>query len=92
MRPTFLSHIALSTLLCSLPAFAQYNRGAGHNAPAPASVQVERVAKDGKKYVATEVREAPLPRPPLPFHSAAAGVPSRLPRKGRAATRQQSSC
>ncbi len=50
--------LTLLTLLCSLPAFAQYNRGAGHNAPAPASVQVERVAKDGKKYIATEVREA----------------------------------
>lgn len=49
----------LITLCCSLNAFAQYNKSAGQNAPAPASVTVERVRADGTKYRATEVKEAP---------------------------------
>jgi hypothetical protein len=51
--------LTLLSLLCSLTAFAQYNKSAGQNAPAPASVQVERVSVDGKKYFETEKREAP---------------------------------
>lgn len=51
--------LTLLTLLCSLNAFAQYNDTAGHNAPAAASVSVERVNKKGEKYLETEVREAP---------------------------------
>lgn len=51
--------LLLLTLLCSVNAFAQYNDSAGHNAPAPASVRVERSAKDGTKYFETEVKQAP---------------------------------
>ncbi len=51
--------LLLLTLLCSVNAFAQYNSSAGHNAPAPAAVQVERADKDGKKYLETVKQEAP---------------------------------
>src|SRR5689334_1390620 len=51
--------LTLLTLLCSLNAFAQYNASAGHNAPAPASVKVEKKNARGESYFDTEVREAP---------------------------------
>lgn len=51
--------LILLSLLCSLNAFAQYNSIAGQNAPAPAAEQVERVRKDGSKFVETVVKEAP---------------------------------
>ena len=51
--------LILLSLLCSLNAFAQYNSLAGKNAPAPAAEQVERVRKDGTKFVETVVKEAP---------------------------------
>ncbi len=43
----------------TLPAFAQYNPSAGHNAPAAESVRVEKRQRDGTVRYEVEQREAP---------------------------------
>ena len=43
----------------ALPVFAQYNQGAGSNAPAAQEVKVEKRAADGTVRYETERREAP---------------------------------
>ena len=55
LRNLLVALVALS----ALPAFAQYNKSAGMNAPAPASVRVETKRSDGRVEVHTEQREAP---------------------------------
>lgn len=55
MRLSFL----LLSLCCSLNAFAQYNALAGHNAPAPEAMKVERKTTDGRVVVETVVKQAP---------------------------------
>jgi hypothetical protein len=45
--------------VAALPVFAQYNKGAGSNAPAAQEVKVEKRAADGTVRYETERREAP---------------------------------
>lgn len=55
-----MSRLVAALVACfTLPAFAQYNAGAGHNAPAAERVRVEQKQGDGTVRYETVTREAP---------------------------------